>query len=262
MKGQTQRRLVKVRSLLVVCSGVLLSVSMLGMTGWALASDPVVRLHVDSGRLTAQLTQVTLRTVLSQLHDQLGIDCVAPEAELGKVISVTLQKEPLSRALSKILAPWDYAFTLGAAGQIKTLYVMAKVSPESFLTDTMTKNGGPESHKQKASELQRHGRGDQESGMRREEQLTKKAPMPGWPKKERAGASGKVVAFMAVPMEIRPPAPGTSMPILPANRKDMQITPGGSARAMEIIPPTAYSPMNIQPVPEHVQQEMLLTLSP
>jgi hypothetical protein len=67
---------------------------------------------------------------------------------------------------------------------------------------------------------------------------------------------------MAVPMEILPPAHGTSMPILPANRKDMRITPGGSARAMEIIPPTAYSSMNIQPVPEHVQQEMLLTLSP
>jgi hypothetical protein len=235
---------------------------MLGLTGWVLASDPVVRLHVDSGRLTAQLTRVTLRTVLGQLHDQLGIDYVAPDAELGKVISVTLQKETLSRALSKILAPWDYAFTLDAAGQIKTLYVMAKVSPEASLADTMTKSGGPESHTQKVSELQRHGRADHELGVRREEQLTKKAPLPGWPTRERAGASGKVFTSMAVPMEIRPPAPGTSMPVLPANRKDMRITPGGSARAMEIIPPTAYSPMNIQPVPKHVQQEMLLTLRP
>ncbi len=262
MKGQTQWRLVTFRTLLGMCGGVLLSVSMLGMTGWALASGPVVRFHVDSGRLTAQFTQVTLRTVLGQLHDQLGIDYVAPDAELGKVISVTLQQEPLSRALSKILAPWDYAFTLDAAGQIKTLYVMAKVSPEASLTDTMTKSGRPESSKQKVSELQRPGRRDHESGVRHEDPLTKKDTMPGLSTKEKAGESEKIFASMAVPMEIRPPAPGTSMPILPANRKDMQITPGGSAGAMEIIPPTAYSSMNIQPVPEHVQQEMLLILSP
>jgi len=262
MKGQTQWRLVKFRTFLGVCGGVLLSVSMLGMTGWALASGPVVRLHVDSGRLTAQLTQVTLRTVLGQLHDQLGIDYVAPDAELGKVLSVTLQKEPLSRALSKILAPWDYAFTLDAAGQIKTLYVMAKVSPEASFTDTMTKIEGPDSHKQKAGKLQRHGQVHYKSGVGREEQLTKKASMPGWSTKKREGTRGKVLTSMDVPMEVLPPAYGTSMPILPANRKDMRITPGGSARAMEIIPPTAYSSMNIQPVPEHVQQEMLLTLSP
>jgi hypothetical protein len=40
----------------------------------------------------------------------------------------------------------------------------------------------------------------------------------------------------------------------------MRVTPGGSARVMEIIPPTAYPPMNIQPVPEYIQQDMLLTL--
>jgi hypothetical protein len=262
MKGQTRWRLMRRRRLLVVCGGVLLIVSLLGLTGWALASGPVVRIHVDSGRLTAQLTQVPLRAVLGQLHDQLGIDYVAPHAELGKVISVTLQQEPLSGALSKILAPWDYAFTLNAAGQIKTLYVMAKVSPESSLADTRTKSGGPVSSEQKVSELQRLGRRDHESGVRHEEPLTKKDAMPGLSTRERAEASGKMVASMAVPMEIRPPADGTSMPVLPANRKDMRITPGGSARAMEIIPPGAYSSMNIQPVSEHVQQEMLLSLSP
>ena len=131
MKGQTRWRLMRRRRLLVVCGGVLLFVSLLGQARWALASGPVAGIHVDSGRLTAQLNQVTLRAVLGQLHDQLGIDYVAPHAELGKVISVTLKQEPLSGALSKILAPWDYAFTLNGAGQIKTLYLMVKVSPES-----------------------------------------------------------------------------------------------------------------------------------
>ncbi len=63
-------------------------------------------------------------------------------------------------------------------------------------------------------------------------------------------------------MEIRPPAPGASMPILPASSQDMLITQGGSARLMEIIPPTAYPPMNIQPVSKYMQQEMLQPLNP
>jgi hypothetical protein len=235
---------------------------MLGLTGWALASDPPLRIHVDSGRLTGQLNQVTLGAVLGQLHDQLGINFVAPDAELGKVISVTLRKEPLSRALSKILAPWDYAFTLDAGGKIKTLYVTAKVSPEPSLAGTMAKSRRPESHEQRVSELQGHGRVDHGSGMRHEGQLNKKTSMADPPTKEKARTSGKDFTHVTLPMEIRPPVPGTSMPILPANQKDMRITPVGSAHAMEIIPPTAYPPMNIQPVPEHMKQEMLLTLSP
>jgi len=264
MKGQAQRRLMRMCSLLIliVCGGVLLSVSMPGLTGWALASDPLVGLHFDSGRLTGQLTQVTLRAVLGQLHDKLGIDFVAPDAELGKVISVTLQKEPLSKALSKILASWDYAVTLDASRNIKTIYVTAKVSPETSIADTMAKMGRPESHEQKVSELQKYRGSDHGSGMRHEDQLNKKASMHERSTKKRVGKSGKDFVQVALPMEIRPPASGTSMPILPANPKGMRVTPVGSAHAMEIIPPTAYPPMNILPVPEYMKQEMLLTLSP
>lgn len=263
MKCQTQRRLMRACVLLVVFGGALQSVSMLGLTGWALASDPLPwRLHVDSGRLTGQLTQVTLRKVLGQLHDQLGIDCVAPDAELGKVISVVLQKEPLVSALSKILAPWDYAFTLDAGGNIKTLYVTAKVLPESPLADSIAKNRVSESRKQRVSELKRPGPVDHGSGLRREDRLNKQVSRSDLTTREKTGTRGEVFTKVAVPMEVRPPAPGTSMPILPANRKGMQITPVGSAGGMEIIPPAAYPPMNIQPVPEHMKQEMLLTLNP
>ena len=263
MKGQNVRELVRAGTLLIIlCGGVLFSVSMLGLPGWALASDQQVRLQVDSGRLTGELTHVTLRTVLGQLHDRLGIDYVAPDAELGKVISITLKKEPLSKALSKILAPWDYAFTLDAAGNIKTLYVTAKGEPVTSLGDMMAKGGGTESHQQKFRELQRSGRTGQGPAMQREAQLNKKASVSGLQTKERAVTSSKVFAGLGVSMEIRPPTSGTSMPILPANEKGMPISPGGRARAMEIISPTAYHPMTIQPVPEHVKQEMLRPLSP
>jgi hypothetical protein len=247
MKTQIQRRIVSMHTILV-CGG-LLSISILGLTNWALASDPRGRLHIESGRLTGELTQMTLRAVLDRLHDQLGINYVVPAGELGKVVSVTLQKEPLTKALSKILAPWDYAFTLDSVGNIKTIYVMTKVSPEASLADTGMKGKGPASRENPGSD------------MRHEEQVNI-IPMPGLPRRQRTAGSGKEITYKAVPMEIRPPAPGTSMPILPANPKGMQVTPGTRAHAMKIIPSTAYPPMNIQPVPEHVQQELLLTLRP
>lgn len=255
MKSQTQHRLMRVCRLMGVCGGILLSVAMFGRTGWAMASDPLVRLHVDSGRLTGQLSQVTLRAVLGQLHAQLGIDYVAPAGELGKIISVTLQKEPLSKALSMILAPWDYAFTLDAAGNVKTLYVMAKVPPESSSAHTVAQSSGVGF---KESDLQKYTQGD--SGI--EGKFNNKPTKLDRPTLGKAGTNERRLAAGVVPMEIRPPAPGTSMPILPAKETGMRVTPGGNARVMEIIPPTAYPPMNIQPVPEYIQQDMLLTLKP
>ena len=247
MKSQTQRRIVGKHTLLV-CGG-LLSLSLFGLTDRVLASDPLVRLHVESGRLTAQLSQVTLRAVLGRLHDHLGIKYVVPAGELGKMVSVTLQQEPLTMALAKILAPWDYAFTLDPVGNIKTIYVMAKVSQESSSADTRIKGKGRES------------RNNPGSDMRHENRLNKKTPMPDI-MRETEGTNGNMVANVVAPMEIRPPVPGTSMPILPANPKGMQVTPGSRAEAMEIIPSTAYPPMTIQPVPEHVRQELFLTLRP
>jgi hypothetical protein len=256
--SQIQGKLGRMGIIPVMCVAALHIAAMAESTGWALASD----LRIDSGRLTGYLTRVPLRAVLNHLHDQLGIDYVASDAELEKVISVTLQREPLSRALSKILAPWDYAFTLDASGSIKILYVMAKESSKSSITDMMDKEGRRQTHEQKRRTIQQQVREDQGSGKRHEDRLNKTGSMSELINREKDGASGKMLSNVAVPMVIRPPAPGTSMPILPADSKGMQITPGGSARAMEIIPPSGYPPMTIQPVPEHKKQEMLLTLTP
>lgn len=262
MKYQIQRKLRSGRPFIMVCGGVLLGFCLCGLPDWALASDGQIPLHVDSGRLTGQLDQVTLRTVLGQLHKQMGLDYVAPEAELEKVISVRLQKEPLHRALSKILAQWDYAFTLNAAGNITTLHVMTKVSPELSLADKMAKGRGLESPEQNANPPQKYGLAGNGLDFERENQMNKKVLRSERQTNGKGRSSGQMFAIRDVPMEIRPPAPGASLPISPASTRDMLITPGGSGRVMEIIPPTAYPPMNIQPVPKYIQQEMLLPLNP
>lgn len=123
---------------------VILGISLCGMPDWALASDRQVPLYVDSGRLTSQLNQVPLRRVLVQLQKQLSLDYVTPDAELEKVILVRWQNESLPRAFSKILAHWDYAFTLNVAGNITRLHVMTKVWPEVSLADKMAEVKGVE----------------------------------------------------------------------------------------------------------------------
>ncbi|MBA3611693.1 MAG: hypothetical protein H0W49_02005 [Nitrospirales bacterium] len=262
MKYQIQRKLGSGRPFFMVCVGVLLGISLCGMPDRALASDRQIPLYVDSGRLTGQLNQVPLRTVLGQLQKQLGLDYVAPDAELEKVISVRLQKEPLSRALSKILAHWDYAFTLNAAGNITTLHVMTKVSPELSLADKMAKAKGLESPEQNANSLQKYGLADKGSDLERENQMNLNVFRSDRRTNGKGGSSGQVFATRNVAMEIRPPAPGASMPILPASSRDMLITQGGSARLMKIIPSAAFPPMNIQPVSKYMQQEMLQPLNP
>ncbi|MGP0595003.1 hypothetical protein ACTRXD_20995 [Nitrospira sp. T9] len=263
MIHQIQRQLGSGRHFFMVCGGVLLGTSLCGLPDMALASDRQIPLHVDSGRMTGQLHQVSLRTVLGQLQKQLGLDYVAPDAEMEKVISVRLQNEPLHRALSKILVQWDYAFTLNAAGKITTLHVMAKVSPEASLADKRIKSPGREPSGQKISAVPKNGLAGYGLNRERENQRNKNMSRSERQYHGKRRSGGQVFAIRNVPMEIRPPAHGASMPISPASSRDMPITPaGGSERAMKIIPPTAYPPMNIQPVPKHMQQEMLLPLSP
>lgn len=263
MTNLIQRKLGSGRHFFMVCGGVLLGISVCGLPGWALAFDRQIPLHVDSGRVTGQLRQVSLRTVLGQLHKELGLNYVAPDAELEKVISVRLQKEPLHRALSKILVQWDYAFTLNAAGNITTLHVMARGAPEVSLSDKKAKGWGPESSGQKTRAIPKYGLADHGLDMERENQMNRNMSRSERQSHGKRSSSGQVFPIRNVPMEIRPPAPGASMSIFPASSRDMPITPGGnSGRVMNIIPPTAYPPMNIQPVPKHMQQEMLLPLSP
>lgn len=246
----------------MLCGGMLLGIILCGLPDRGWASDRQIQLHVDSGRLTGQLEQVTLRTVLGQLHKQLGVEFVAPDAELEKVISARLQNEPLHRALSKILAQWDYAFTLNAGGTITTLHVMAKMSSEVSLTGKTAKGWKPKPSGQKVIALPRYGLPGHELDMERENTMNENAFRSERQTHGKEILGGQVFPIRNVPMEIRPPAPGAFMPISPAISTDMQITPGGSGRVMEIIPPTAYPPMPIQPVPKDMQQEMLLPLRP
>ena len=257
---RTMSRLMKTSALLIF----LLLVSF-GGRGLALHSD--VLLHVEGDRLTGHLSQVPLRTVLEQLQKELGIVYEVPKGELDKVISVDLQQDPILPALAKILAPWDYAFTMNAAGHVQFLYVTLKAPPTEPVSETIEPSdvspANPLAEKE-LSPLKRNqaergkGYADQSQPHQREPELAS-SPAFASPPREIPALRSPVGG---VPMAIQPVPAGTTMPMLPPSGSGMQVTPPANPPNMPIIPATAYPPMDIQPVPDYLQEEMLRNIQP
>ena len=230
--------------------------------GGALTLDAPLQLEGD--RLTGHLSQVPLRTVLQQLQKQLGITYEAPAGELDKIISVDLQQTPILPALAKILAPWDYAFTVNAAGHLQFLYITPKALPAEAVSETskppdVTSSNSTAETGYNSLEGSNSGRGagDVDRSLSHEHDSilppssSAFASPPGEISGIRATGSG-------VPMAIQPVPSGTTMPMVPASGSSgMQVTPAVSSPNMPIIPATAYPPMDIQPVPGYLQEEML-----
>lgn len=233
--------------------------------GWALA--PEVPLQMEGDRLTGHLSQVTLRTVLDQLQKQLGIVYEAPAGELDKIISIDLQQAPILPALAKILAPWDYAFTVNAGGHLQFLYVMPKAPP----AETTSERSKPSSDDTSSNETAdtafsplnpnntEGGTGDSDSS-----QAYEREAVPILPQTSTSHVSspeefhGLSAPVASAPMTIQPVPEGTTMPMMPAGAGGgMQVTPAASTPNMPIIPATAYPPMDIQPVPGYLKEEML-----
>jgi hypothetical protein len=208
--------------------------------------------------------------VLEQLQKQLGVTYEAPEEELNKVISVDLQQVPILPALAKILAPWDYAFTVNSAGHLQFLYVTSKAPPAELMpernepsdvhpSDTMaeTESGSFPSNDsgQEAEDVDFALPQDHES-----DTFSPSASTPESPPEEMDGFNSPVAG---VPMAIQPVPEGTSMPMLPpSGGGGMNVTPAANPPDMPIIPGTSYPPMDIQPVPDYLQEEMLRNLQP
>ena len=241
--------------------------------GWASTSE--VPLQLEGDRLTGHLSQVSLRTVLEQLRKQLGITYEAPAEELDKIISIDLQQAPILPALAKILAPWDYAFTVNSAGHLQFLYVTPKAPPAEAVSeandpsDAIPSNALAETSinpLQENKPEQGAEDADREDADRSLPYDREPAPMlpPSFsplssPPGEVPGEAPGLRAPMAgIPMTIQPVPSGTTMPIVPSSGGDgMKVTPATSPPDMPIIPATSYPPMEIQPVPDYLQEEML-----
>jgi hypothetical protein len=208
--------------------------------------------------------------VLEQLHKQLGITYEAPVEELDKVISVDLQQDPILPALAKILAPWDYAFTVNAAGHVQFLYVTPKAPPGEAVSATRNPSDVGSSNalaetdfsSGQQRELEQGDGSDTASSLSHQPDAmgapseSAHSSSPGWSTGLRAPVAG-------VPMDIQPVPAGTTMPMVPASSgSGMQVTPPANPPDMPIIPATAYPPMEIEPVPSYLQEEMLRNMQP
>jgi hypothetical protein len=219
---------------------LLLSWLILGIGGVGVASETHSLLQIHGDRITGALNQVPLRTVLEQLQEKLAIEYVVPGEELDKPVSANLGGEPVSKALSKILASWDYALQVDQQGRVHQIFVVSKNG-----TIENEKNPVKTSESKMAAFPRKMTRS--ESILR-----TPKAqvPLPG-----TEMASNPEGDAMVSPMFI-----GSSEKLRPTV---MQPTQGGpmsiqpSSSFMQVIPASGYPPMEIHPVSAEAQRDFL-----
>lgn len=230
-------------------AGILLFIVLaLGHGGIGIASETHSLLHIQRDRITGVLTHVSLRMVLEQLQEELAIEYVVPEEELDKFVSAHLAGEPVTKALSKILAPWDYALQVGPEGRVHQIFVVAKAEPSEI-----------EEHEVKASEYSPAiFTGKMEGSAPVQAAAPSHAVLPGTgmtSSLEVVDVPNPERDVKASPMGFVPPEDLPQMVIHPPQGGPMKIQP--STDFMQVVPASGYPPMKILPVSEDVRREFL-----
>ena len=227
----------KIQLLVAVIS--LCSCLVLGNGGYGVASEPPPLLQIQGERITGVLNQVPLRTVLAQLQQKLSIEYVVPRGELDKPVSANLTGDPVVKALSKILASWDYALQQDHQGKVHQIFVVAKIGLIEAEKNTV------KAFESKMATLPR-------KMPRSESVLSLPKTQALLPEAELTSGSEKdpTVSPMVIEPDNIPP-----MVIQPSQSGPMPIQP--SSNFMQVIPASGYSKMDILPVSEEAGREFL-----
>ena len=212
---------------------LLLSWLVLGNGGFGVASETHSLLQIQGDRITGVLSQVPLRTVLEQLQEKLAIEYVVPGEELDKPVSANLAGEPVSKALSKILAPWDYALQVDQHGRVHQIFVVAKMGTIEIEKNTV---------KTSESKMATFPR-----------KMTRSEPILMTPKTGTLSSGTEMTSnperdAMVSPMFVVPSEKLRPMFIQPPQGGAMYVQP--SSDVMQVIPASGYPPMDILPVSE------------
>jgi len=219
-------------------AGILLfSWLVLGNGGIGVASETHSLLQIQGDRITGVLSQVPLRTVLEQLQQKLAIEYVVPEEELDKPVSANLADEPVGKALSKILASWDYALQVNQQGRVHQIFVVAKMG----LID-IEKNAVKTAESKMADFPRKMTRSEPILKTPKTRTLLAETAMTSNPEGVAMGSP----MFMGSSENLRP------MVLQPPQGGSMRIQP--SSNFMPMIPASGYPPMEIHPVSEDAQR--------
>ena len=220
----------------LVAGILLLSWLVLGSAGIGVASEAPSLLQFQGDRITGVLNHVPLRTVLEQFREKLAIEYVVPREELDKPVSVFLADESESKALSKILASWDYALQVDHQGRVHQIFLVAK-------NGTIKNEKNPvKTSESKMAALPKN--------MTRSESilLTSKARVLRSETEMTANSASD--AMVSLSSKKLPP-----MVIQASQSGPMSIQ--SSSNFMQVIPASGYPPMDIFPVSEDVRREFM-----
>ena len=224
----------------LVAGILLLSWLVLGNGGMGVASETYSLLQIQGDRITGVLRQVPLRTVLEQLQEKLAIEFVVPGEELDKPVSANLGGEPVTKALSKILASWDYALQVDQLGSVHKIFVTAKTGPIEI-----QKNAVKTSESKMAAFPRKMARTEATLRTPKTQVLLPGTEMISNTERDAMGS----------PMFIGPSEKLRPMVLQPTQGGPMSIQP--SSNFMQVIPASGYPPMDILPVSEDAQRKFM-----
>lgn len=224
----------------IVAGIVFLSVLVLGSGALAIASTTHSMLQVQGDRITGVLKQVSLRMVLEQLQEKLAIEYLVPGKELDKLVSGNFSDESVPKALSKILASWDYALKVDQQGRVQQIFVLAKIRTIAIKEDTGKASESVMAVFAGKVMKSEPSLGTQEAQVVLPERAVTVKPEEGVPVSPMfVGSSNKLR-----PMIIQSP-----------HGRTMRIQPASSL--MQVIPASGYLPMDFLPVSEDVRLEFM-----
>jgi hypothetical protein len=220
----------------LVAGILLLSWLVLGNGALGVASEAHSQLQFQGDRITGVLSQVPLRTVLEELQEKLAIEYVVPGEELDKPVSANLAGEPVVKALSRILASWDYALQVDQQGRVRQIFVAAKMG---------------------SIEIEKRAVKTSESKIAAfPKNTTRSEPILRTPKRQVLLPGTEMTSnperdAMVSPMFIEPSEKLRPMVIQSPQGGAMYVQP--SSDVMQVIPASGYPPMDILPASEDAQ---------
>ena len=236
MNNYTSAKRGQKKSKQLVAGILLLSWLVLGSAGIGVASETPSLLQFQGDRITGVLNHVSLRTVLEQFREKLAIEYVVPREELDKPVSANLGGEPVTKALSKILASWDYALQVDHQGRVHQIFVVTKNG-----TIKNEKNPVKTSESKVAALPKNMTRSEPILLTSKTRVLLPEVEMTSNPERD---------AMASLSSEKLPP-----MVIQPSQTGPMSIQT--SSTFMQVIPASGYPPMEILPVSEEARREFM-----
>ena len=102
----------------------LVSVVLFGSQTPVFASDTKCRIKLSDNKLSADITNASLGSVLEKIREKTGLEFEIAEGQSERPISASFRDLPQKEALKWVLNGYNYVFLVGSAGNVEEVVII------------------------------------------------------------------------------------------------------------------------------------------